>query len=527
MDLHLIIHNVASLFSAVIILGMAMFTYLNDRHSIANTTFALMLVGAVIFSISHAIGVNISDPIVSRNILMFNLCMFLTGAFLLHSILAMLGKATERKGLIVFVYIAAGALTIFFVIFPDLFLLASAPKMYFPNYYVPGILNWTRLVFLDVVIFPYILYMLLHEHNSASSIVLRNRYAYFIVALVCGFCIVYIPNFLVGDIQVDPLIGMFFAVICMVPFAYGAIKYELFNIRVIAKQAFIYSISVAFVGGGLTLLTYAGIWARDAYPNFPTWTIALASAVAAVSASFVVWRQLRESDVLKYDFITTVTHKFRTPLTQIKWATEALTSTALSPEGQAQVKCIETANTKLVELIDVLTVASESEDVSREYTLTTTNISKMVLEVVSNTVHRAALKGVVLTSHITPGMYVPCDGQKIRFVLQTLIDNAIMYTPSQGTIAVSLGYDGQDARFSVQDSGIGMEANEVARVFNKFYRSEAAQGADTEGMGIALFVSREVIVHHGGKIFAASKGLGKGSTFTFILRHAQHSRYEG
>lgn len=519
MNLHLILHNVASIFSAVIILGMAVFTYLNDRRSAANTTFALMLFGAAIFSVSHVIGVNVADSALSRNILLFNLCIFPTGAFLLHSILAMLGRDKERKGLIIFTYIAAIALTLFFIIFPDLFLLGSVSKMYFPNYYVPGILNWTRLAFLDIVIFPYILYMLLRAYKTAPSIALKNRYAYFIVALVCGFCIVFIPNFLVGDIHVDPLIGMFFAVICMVPFAYGAIRYELFNIKVIAKQAFIYSISIAFVGGGLTLLTYGGIWVRDVYPDFPAWTIALVSAVIVVTVSFIVWKQLRESDVLKYDFVTTVTHKFRTPLTQIKWATEALAAARLLPEERAQIKYIETANTKLVELIDVLTVASESENVLHEYAMADVNISKMVLETVAGLTGRAREKNIDLSSRVSPGLMVSCDASKIHFVIQTLIDNALMYTPERGTVVVTLHQKGPDAVVSVKDSGIGMGADEIARVFNKFYRSESAQGADTEGMGIALFVSREVIAHHGGRMWAESGGLGKGSTFSFTLKH--------
>jgi signal transduction histidine kinase len=239
-----------------------------------------------------------------------------------------------------------------------------------------------------------------------------------------------------------------------------------------------------------------------------------------VTVSFVVWKQLRESDVLKYEFITTVTHKFRTPLTQIKWATEALAAARLSPDERAQIKYIETANTKLVELIDVLTVASESENVSHEYAMANVNISKMILETVAGSTARAREKNIDLSSHLKPGVVVPCDASKIHFVIQTLIDNALVYTPERGTIVVSLDQKGQDVIVSVRDSGIGMGADEVVRVFNKFYRSESAQGADTEGMGIALFVSREVIVRHGGKMWAESSGLGKGSTFSFTLKHS-------
>ncbi len=518
MDLHLILHNVVSVFSAVIIFGMAIFTYLNDRHSVANKTFALMLLGAAVFSTSHVIGVNIGDPVISKHVLMFNLCMFIVGSFLLHSILALLGQEKEKKGLIIFTYITGIALTAFFLVFPDLFLLDSVPKMYFPNYYVPGALNWTRLVFLDVVIFPYILYLLVQAYKTASSVALRNRYAYFIVALVCGFCIVYIPNFLVGDIEIDPLIGMFFAVICMIPFAYGAIKYQLFNIKVIARQAFIYSISVAFVGGGLTLLTYASVWIREVYPHFPAWTIALGSAAIAVAVSFVVWKQLRESDVLKYEFITTVTHKFRTPLTQIKWATEALSSARFSPEDRAQIKYIQTANAKLVELIDVLAVASESENIGHEYVLADVNFSQMVLEAIASSGARAREKHIDVASKIRPGAHVLCDVAKIRFVVQTLIDNALIYTPDKGRVSVSLEAAGDEVHLSVTDTGIGMERDELARVFGKFYRTTSAQEADTEGMGIALFISREIIARHGGKIRVESAGLGKGSTFVCSLK---------
>ncbi len=444
--------------------------------------------------------------------------MFPVGGFLLHSILELVGEGKSQRWLIIMTYIVAGLLTVFFVWQPDTFLLPSIPKMYFPNYYEPGILNWTRLVFLDVIIFPYILYCLARAYRRSGIGAARNRYAYFIIALVCGFCVVFIPNFLVADITIDPLLGMVFAVICMIPFAYGAIAYELFNIKVIAKQAFIYAISIAFAGGGLTLLTCAGIWIRDVYPGFPAWTIALASAVIAVTASFIVWLRLRENDVLKYEFITTVTHKFRTPLTQIRWATEELSALHTDDAGRQQIRYIQTANAKLVELIDILAAASAADSASHEYTFEPNNLSRITLEAVSPYVSRAAEKHITLESRIDPGVRVMCDAAKIHFVIQTLVGNALVYTQAGGTITVVLSADTTHATCIVRDTGIGMNGAEISRVFSKFYRSTSAQSIDTEGLGIGLYMAKKILDRHHGRIHASSAGGGKGSEFSFRLR---------
>ncbi|OHA44596.1 MAG: hypothetical protein A3G04_02145 [Candidatus Taylorbacteria bacterium RIFCSPLOWO2_12_FULL_44_9] len=516
MDIHLLTHNVISILSSVVLLGMTLFTYLNGRRNVGNVTFSMMLLFAAIFVVSHVIGVNISDPELSKNILMFNLSLFGAGAFLFHSVVYFTSKTRPRVSLIIVMYAIAVFFVIFFLVYPDQFLISSVPKMYFPNYYNPGTLNLTRLIYLYAV-FSYAIYKLVVLYRASTTTASRNQYRYFIFAMIAGFCVGFIPNFLVYDIAVNPLWGMSFALVAIVPFTYAAVKYELFNIKVIAKQAFLYSLSVIVVGSCLTLLMYVSVWTREAYPNFPSWTIMLVSSVLAVTISFVVWWRLRENDVLKYEFITTVTHKFRTPLTQIQWAADALSDNVSDADGKEQIHYIHTASTKMVELINILANVSQSEAMEYTYKIERCDISGMTKDLVSTYMPQCLEKRIQLVSDIPPDVNVFCDRSKMSFVFQVLIENAIHYTPENGTITVSLEHKNSGVNLKVRDTGIGMTDDELSRVFSKFYRTASAQRADTEGMGIGLFLSKEIVSRHGGDIRVDSDGLGKGSMFTLHL----------
>lgn len=518
MELHLIVHNVVSALSGLLVLGMALFIFMSNRQNVANITFSLMLLGAAVFTVSHVIGVNIDDPFLSKDIFMLNLVLFPMGALLLHSVLVALEKNKEMRGLILLAYLSSAFITIFFIINPNLFLLPSVPKMYFPNYYVAGDLNWTRLVFLWVIIVPYVLYLLSQAHKNATNLNIRNQYAYLVFIIIGGYGTGFIANFLFYDIKIDPLLGMMFAFVGFVPFVYSAIKYEIFNIKVIATQALLYSASVVVVGALLTLFVYAGLWVVNFYPNFPKWAIPLVASVAIVTTGFIVWWRLRENDILKYEFITTVTHKFRTPLTQIAWATDMLKSNTADEKNIEQIKKIQTAETKMVGLINILTNLSLDEGEANTYQIMKNNFSRMVLEAVAFLKPQCDSKKIKLFVDVSPNLFILCDKTKILFVLQVLIENAIQYTKEKGSISVSLWGDGPYVHLKIADNGIGITREELPRLFSKFYRTASAQKMDTEGMGIGLYVLKDIVSKHGGKISADSDGLGRGSTFSLMMK---------
>ena len=514
---HLIIHNVLSIISTVIITGVAFFTYLNGRRSVANVAFSLVLISAAIFMASNTIGVNIIDPKLSMIVLMFNLVIFPAAAIQVHATLAVIGELRGKKIILGLLYFAAAFIVIYFLVFPDVFLLPSVPKMYFPNYYNPGILNWTRVAFLYGIGVMYSIYELVVAYYRAQTVKLRSQYKYFIWSLLFGYIIIFIPNFLVYNIEIDPLFGTLFAIFFVIPFGYGAVKYEMFNVRVIAKQAFWYAIAVSIIGGLITLLNYMSNLIQASNPRFPLWTISLASAVLVVTISIVVWKKLRESDLLKYEFITTVTHKFRTPLTYIKWTTENLSRSENDAERKSQLDYIATANAKLVELTSVLMNVSETENAVSDYHMVKSDLSAIVEDALIGADSQLKAKGIEVTRHLNAGMYVICDASRLKFVIQTFIENAVQYSPRQSGISVMISARDGNIILSIRDHGIGIPGDELPLLFTKFYRGRNAKLADTEGMGIGLFMSKEIVAKHHGKIWAESPGQDQGSTFSLSL----------
>jgi signal transduction histidine kinase len=520
--IHLIIHNVICIVSGITTIGMALFTYLNGPRKTANITWTLMLLAIAIFVISHVIGVNIADPNISKALFMFNLSVFFIGVFNIHAVLALLGQDKEKKSLLIFLYVTAAFCTIFFLIFPDLFLLPSVPKMYLPNYYNPGILNWTRVAYLYGVTVPFMIYLLAKTILRTKPGLEKTQHTYLMWTIIIGYAIGSLPNLLVYNVQFDPAIGMLFVNLFALPFVYGAVKYGLFNVKVIAQQAFGYSIAVAIIGGLITFFNYSTNWVQTAYPTFPLWTVHMASALLVVTVSMIVWRRLRESDILKYEFITTATHKFRTPLTHIKWASENLSKeTNLSEDEKSQLSYIQEANTKLVELTNLLVNASETEGTVYGYHHERGDVSALVEEVVSGLGQQLVNKRVSLTKALPSGMHAMFDESRLKFVIQTLIENGIDYAPNDATISVSIERRGKNIVCSVKDSGIGIPKDEIPLLFSKFYRGRQAKLTDTEGMGIGLFMCKEIIARHKGHIWAESDGSGKGSTFNFSLPAAE------
>jgi signal transduction histidine kinase len=519
MSLLLVIHNIGAIVSAITAVGVAFFLFINGRRQTENVAFAMVFLATALFYISHVIGVNISDPNLSRWVLMGNLVVLFIGAFNYHAVLATIKKDKEHTILISSVYAAASIITIFFLIFPDLFLVPSVPKMYFPNYYEPGIFNWVRILLLYIVLIPASLFALYGEYKRTPFDAKKKQLKYFMITMIVGYGVALIPNFLIYNIPVDPIWGIFFVVICAIPLTYGALKYELFNVQVIAKQAFLYSLAVGAVGGLITLINYSSLWVSSINPHFPTWTLALVSALLAVSASVIVWRGLREGDVLKAEFITTVTHKFRTPLTYIKWATDNLASGNLSDEDRKnQIEYIRAANEKLVELTNILTTASDAERAGEyAYSLKPANLSHTLEEVIKGLEKQFAMKQLKIERAIGPDLKARFDDTRLKFIIQVLLENALHYSMPKGTITVSARATHREVICSVKDTGLGMTEEQLSLLFSKFYRSDEARKLDTEGMGIGLFISSRIMDKHKGRIWAGSEGPGKGSTFSFSL----------
>jgi signal transduction histidine kinase len=516
-ELHLDLHNVTTIISVVILFGVSFFLFIKGPKREADITMSLAVFFVGFFFLSHLFGINIVDPELSRKVLMFNTFTIFIGTFNLHAILAVFDKAKDNRILLFIIHSSSAFLVVFFFIFPDLFLLDSVSKMYFINYYNPGILNWVRLTYLFGITVPLIFYFLRIVFKETQDATRRMQVRFLAGSLFAGYLVGFIPNFLVYDIEIDPLWGTLTAFIFSVPFVYGVIRYKLFDIAIIAKKALYYGLLIFIVGLAMAGLNYSTNWIENFYPGFPVWTMYVLSGLIAVIVSTIVWEKLRETDQLKYEFITTITHKLRTPMTGIKWAIENLSSLELSMDAKIQIGYIGTENAKLIELTNMLMGVSKIESGSYVYNIKRANLSFIidhVVELLGSEIKEKNIKINKLYSNDSTALF---DSDRTSFVAQVLLENALRYSNNGSSIDISINSDNKYVTCMVKDYGIGISKSDIGKLFNKFYRSEHARSLDTEGVGIGLFMAKEIVIRHGGKIWAESLGENKGSSFYFSL----------
>ena len=404
-----------------------------------------------------------------------------------------------------------------FLIFPDAFLLQSVPKLYFPNYYQAGELYWLIVLWCTVVQ-AYSLVELFLAYRPADPI-MKNRIICLLIGYVLGYGFGSLAYFLTFNIPVDPVWSSFFIPMFSIPFTYALIKYELSDIRIIAKQALIYFILIEILGVIISLFILFTDYIRQTFPNLPIWTLPIFFAILFVSVGVFIWRRLSETDVLKYEFITVVTHKFRTPLTRIKWAAEDI-SGIIPAEKKESIDTILESEKQLLTLTNIL-VHLSAADVSRfDYHPAPMDIGQLFTDLSAQYAIRAKRKGIVISFSSSPGLFVLADAEKSIFIFQILLDNALNYTPAgNGSISVRayVSQNGKHGVIEVSDTGIGMSPETASRVFRRFYRGENAKHTDTEGMGIGLFIAKSIVEKQDGKIYVRSEGEGKGSTFSIYL----------
>ncbi len=517
MGYNLTLHNVGFISGAIIALAFALFVYLKDKNSKPNIMFGLAFLGIVLFCGSHVIGVNIKDPYLSRNVLMWNLSVIWIACFLTHCSFAMIGAVKKQRIFMTIMYALAFILTTFYILQPNAFLLPSVPKMYFPNYYVAGNLQWIMRIFFSIGVPIYFLSYLFYSYNHAD-IIMRNRLKYFFLSLTLGYSIGSLAIPLVYNIAIDPIYASVAVPVLAIPMAYALVRYNLMDIRLITKRALLFATIVAISSFGIFSVGYINFTLISKFSDFPGWILPIIASCIATGLGIIVWYKFRESDILKYEFITIVTHKLRTPLTAIKWSAENLTS-FVSTEGQKDLNNIKSGTERLVELSNIIANVSSEDQEQYAYHYTTTDLVEMCTSIIKEHKDQAKSKNINLLIKKIPSTptYIQADKIKLRICFQTLIDNALTYTPQNGLVSLDINKNGNMVLISINDTGIGLSKEELRMIFSRLYRTDTARNISTEGMGVGLFVAKKIIERHNGRIYARSDGKNTGSTFIISL----------
>ncbi len=227
--------------------------------------------------------------------------------------------------------------------------------------------------------------------------------------------------------------------------------------------------------------------------------------------------RVRKLETVRRDFVSNVSHELRTPLASLKALTETLQSGALS-DPQAGPRFLGRISTE----VDALTqMAQELLDLSRiesgqvELILVSLHPKKLLLNVMDR------MKMQAERSHIN--LHIKCEdtlrqikGDKMRLeqVLVNLIHNAIKFTKPEGEIVLEAEAATSAIRFAVRDTGIGIPAESLSRVFERFYRADSSRTGS--GTGLGLSISKHIVDAHNGKIWVESEE-GRGSVFYFEI----------
>lgn len=225
--------------------------------------------------------------------------------------------------------------------------------------------------------------------------------------------------------------------------------------------------------------------------------------------------RFRRIDELKSDVVATVSHEFKTPLTSLRMATHLLLDPSSGPLTDAQREIVTTARDDterlraiVDELLDVVRIEAEAGAL-RNVTFDPADVFRSVVAA-----HRAVAreKGVTLEVDASSAAPIVGDPERLSIALANLVSNAVRHTPEGGRVVLSATAAGDAVRIVVSDTGEGIEAADLPRIFERTVKG----GGGRERHGLGLSIAREIVHKHGGDIEVASTP-GQGSTFAVVL----------
>lgn len=229
--------------------------------------------------------------------------------------------------------------------------------------------------------------------------------------------------------------------------------------------------------------------------------------------------KLENTETMRRRLIGDVSHELRTPLTAIKGYMEGLLDGVLPANAETYEQVHREAD-RLSRLVDDLQELSRVEAGAFILDIHPVRLSDLVQTTVKRLLPAYEKKGVELRWNLPADLpQVLADEDRLVQVLTNLLGNALMYTPAAGAVTVTAAHSGGEVRVAVKDTGIGIPAESLPHIFDRFYRVDKSRSRNAGGgSGIGLTIAKAIIEAHGGQIWAESAGEGQGSTFIFTLQ---------
>ncbi|MEC0680561.1 sensory box histidine kinase PhoR [Bacillus inaquosorum] len=232
--------------------------------------------------------------------------------------------------------------------------------------------------------------------------------------------------------------------------------------------------------------------------------------------------ETKKLEQMRKDFVANVSHELKTPITSIKGFTETLLDGAMEDKEALSefLSIILKESERLQSLVQDLLDLSKIEQQNFTLSIDTFDPAKMLGEIETLLKHKADEKGISLQLNVPKDtLSVSGDPYRLKQVFLNLVNNALTYTPEGGSVAINVKPGEKDIQIEVADSGIGIQKEEIPRIFERFYRVDKDRSRNSGGTGLGLAIVKHLIEAHEGKIDVTSE-LGRGTVFTVTLKRA-------
>lgn len=227
--------------------------------------------------------------------------------------------------------------------------------------------------------------------------------------------------------------------------------------------------------------------------------------------------ELKVLDKKKTDFISVVAHQLRTPLSGLKWTLNMLVKEELGPITPDQEKMLKQSyetNDYLINIVNDILDTDLITTGKSEFTPEPTSVDKILALVLNETLATAKQKQIEIKTNFSkeiPATFI-ADTKRLSLVMQNLVDNAIKYSPEKSTVEINTSLKDNKILFAIKDSGIGIPEEQQKNIFERFYRASNALRVHANGSGLGLFIAKNIIELHKGRLWFESKE-NQGTTF--------------
>ncbi len=239
-----------------------------------------------------------------------------------------------------------------------------------------------------------------------------------------------------------------------------------------------------------------------------------------LAASFnTMAADLQRAEMLRNNLMADVSHELRSPLTALEGNLRAVLDHVYTLD-EAEIANLYGQTRHLIRIVNDLRELSLAENHQLRLEKQLTDVKTLIVETMQAIEPLAIDRGVQLIDRVEALPNISIDPVRIRQVLFNLLSNSLRHTPTGGSITVMGTVGDQEVCLSVQDTGEGLTADQLAVVFDRFYRGDKSRSRESGGTGLGLAIVKAIVEAHGGRVEAQSNGAGRGSTFSVFLPKA-------